>query len=71
MEVATDTVEFLNVKLKFDKESKQIYVDVFAKDTDSFRPVEMKKIIGGGGGEGGWGATFYEILSSTMIGRRK
>ena len=35
MEVATDTLEFLDLKLKFDKESKQISVDVFAKDTDS------------------------------------
>ena len=34
MEVATDTLEFLDLKFKFDKESKQIYVDVFAKDTD-------------------------------------
>ena len=33
MEVATDTLEFLDLKLKFDKESKQISVDVFAKDT--------------------------------------
>ena len=36
MEVATDTLEFLDLKLKFDKESKQISVGVFAKDTDSF-----------------------------------
>ena len=36
MEVATVVLEFLNFKLKFDKESKQISVDVFAKDTDSF-----------------------------------
>ena len=36
IEVATDTLEFLDLKLKFDKESKQISVDVFAKDTDSF-----------------------------------
>ena len=36
MEVATDTLEFLDLKLKFDKGSKQISVDVFAKDTDSF-----------------------------------
>ena len=35
-EVATDTSEFLDLKLKFDKASKQISVDVFAKDTDSF-----------------------------------
>ena len=26
----------LDLKLKFDKESKQIFVDVFAKDTNSF-----------------------------------
>ena len=31
MEVATDTLEFLDLKLKFDKESKQISVDVFLK----------------------------------------
>ena len=36
MEVATDTLEFLDVKLKFDKESKHIFVYVFAKDTNSF-----------------------------------
>ena len=36
MEVATDTLEFLDLKLKFDKESKQISVDVFVKDTGSF-----------------------------------
>ena len=29
-------LEFLHLKLKFDKESKLISVDVFAKDTDSF-----------------------------------
>ena len=33
MGVATDTLEFLDLKLKFDKE---IFVNVFAKDTDSF-----------------------------------
>ena len=36
MEVAADTLELLDLKLKFHKESKQISVDVFAKDTDSF-----------------------------------
>ena len=36
MEVATDTLVFLGLKLKFDKESKRISVDVFAKNTDSF-----------------------------------
>ena len=35
MKVAIDTLEFLDLKLKFDKESKQISIDVFAKDTDS------------------------------------
>ena len=36
MEVATDTLEFLDLKVKFDKQSEHISVDVFAKDTDSF-----------------------------------
>ena len=36
MEVATDKLEFLDPKLKFDKGSKQISVDVYAKDTNSF-----------------------------------
>ena len=36
MEVATDALEFLDLKLKFDKQSKQIFVDVFVKDTGSF-----------------------------------
>ena len=36
MEVASDILEFLDFKLNFDKESKQISVDAFAKDTDSF-----------------------------------
>ena len=36
MKVATDTLEFLDFKLNFDKESKQISVDVFAKETGSF-----------------------------------
>ena len=31
MEVATNMLEFLQFKLKFDKESQQISVDVFAK----------------------------------------
>ena len=35
MEVATNT-DLLDLKLKFDKESKPISVDVFAKDTNSF-----------------------------------
>ena len=36
MKVATDTLEFLDLQFKFDKESKQIPADVFANDTDSF-----------------------------------
>ena len=41
MEVATDTLEFLDLKL--DEESKQISVDVFAKDTDSiFLKITLK-----------------------------
>ena len=36
MDVATDTLEFLDLKLKFDKESKHISEDLFAKQTDSF-----------------------------------
>ena len=36
IEVATDMLEFLDLKLKFDKESKQTSVDVFAKDTHSY-----------------------------------
>ena len=36
MEVTTDTLEFFDLKLKFDKESKQISVDVFVKDIDRF-----------------------------------
>ena len=38
MEVATD-IEFSDLNLKVDKESKEISVDVFAKDTKSFRYV--------------------------------
>ena len=36
MEVATDPLEILDLKLKLDKESKQISLDAFANDTDSF-----------------------------------
>ena len=36
VEVATDTLEFLGLKLKFDEEIKEISVDVFAKETYSF-----------------------------------
>ena len=39
MEIATDTLEFLDLKVKFEKQSKHISVDVFAKDTDSFKYV--------------------------------
>ena len=38
MEVASDILQFLDLKLKFDEESKQISVEVLAKDTDSFLP---------------------------------
>ena len=31
MKVAIDTLEFLDLKLKFDKESKQISIDVFVR----------------------------------------
>ena len=36
MDIPTNTLEFLDLKHKFDKNSKQISVDVFAKDTNSF-----------------------------------
>ena len=36
VEVATVTLELLYFQLKLDKESKQISINVFAKDTDSF-----------------------------------
>ena len=36
MDVATDTLEFLDLKLRFHKESKQISEDLFAKQSDSF-----------------------------------
>ena len=35
-EVATDPLEFLDFKTKFDKECKQIFEGVFAKDTNNF-----------------------------------
>ena len=35
MKVATDTLDVLDFKLKFDKESKQLSVDVLPEDTDS------------------------------------
>ena len=52
MEVATDTLEILYLKFKFDKESKQIYVDMFAKDTDRW---------GGGGHQLMKNIGFYQI----------
>ena len=39
VEIATDRLNLFNLRLKFDKESKQIFVDVFAKDTNSFKYV--------------------------------
>ena len=36
MEVATDTLEFLDLKLKFDKESIKIFVDAFAKNSSQY-----------------------------------
>ena len=39
MEVAKDVLEFLDLKLKFDKEHKRISVDIFAKATNSFTDV--------------------------------
>ena len=36
MEVAIDPLEILDLNFKLDKKSKQISVDAFAKDTDSF-----------------------------------
>ena len=36
VKVATDKLEFLDLYLKFDKKSKQISVDLFAKDTENF-----------------------------------
>ena len=39
MKVAIHTLEFLELKLKFDEASKQISVSTFAKDTDSFTNV--------------------------------
>ena len=39
MEAATNKLQIIELKLKFDKESKQISVDVFAEDTNSFTHV--------------------------------
>ena len=36
MEVAKDVLEFLDLKITFDKEYKRITVDIFAKSTNSF-----------------------------------
>ena len=36
MEIAEDSLEFLDFKLKFDIETKHISVDVFSKTTNSF-----------------------------------
>ena len=36
MEVGKDVLEFLDLKLKFDKELKRILVDIFPKATNSF-----------------------------------
>ena len=36
MEAAAGILKFLDLKLNYDKESKQISVDVFAKETNSF-----------------------------------
>ena len=36
MEVAKDSLEFLDLKLMFDKDSKKTSVDVFLKATNSF-----------------------------------
>ena len=36
MEVAKDSLEFLDLKLMFDKESKKISVNLFSKATNSF-----------------------------------
>ena len=36
MKVAEDNLEFLDLKLTFDKDYKRISVDIFAKATNSF-----------------------------------
>ena len=36
MEGAEDSLEFVDLKLMFDKEAKKISVDVFSKTTNSF-----------------------------------
>ena len=39
MEVAKDVLEFLDLKITFDKEYKRITVDIFAKSANSFTNV--------------------------------
>ena len=39
MEVAKDILEFLDLRLKFDKKSKRISIDIFSKATNSFKYV--------------------------------
>ena len=36
MEVAKDFIDFLDLRLKFEKESKRISVDIFSKTTNNF-----------------------------------
>ena len=45
MKVATDTLEFLVIRLKFYKESKQLSVDFFAKDTDSLHMSSLVRVF--------------------------
>ena len=45
MKVATDTLEFLVIRLKFYKESKQLSVDTFAKDTDSLHMSSLVRVF--------------------------
>ena len=45
MEVATDTLEFLVLRLKFYKESKQLFVDLFPKDTDSLYMSSLVRVF--------------------------
>ena len=42
MEIEEDVLEFLDLKLTFDKKCKRISVDIFAKATDSFTYVLPK-----------------------------
>ena len=45
MEVATDTLEFLVLRLKIYKESKQLFVDLFPKDTDSLYMSSLVRVF--------------------------